>query len=341
MFRGMNKQMRRTYGIDAGANFLKFAEVNPETGDFIGEISSFDLTSLLTDKSRVHKILYEFKKTCPNPKGVGVGICAAGLFNNETLEIIDSPNSTARGVQTFPAELKKAGYDVVLTNDMPAAVQDSARYGEGKGMENVATLTFSEGCNGSLARRIDGRIVNVTQAELGHQRYKKNDSLFCGCGKVGHIEPYVSARGAAAIAMNFFYMTHVSKHPILDSVARRLGKQNSLEDVSSITAKDVYNAWRIEPGQEPQKTIREIQVEAITDLFGRVNSSWAPLDIIVCMGGQTIDKDLLFYGKDGAIIRFQQDDGNVQIRGLKKPVVVITSRKEIGISGAAAYYLSK
>ena len=337
MFRGMNKQMRRTYGIDAGANFLKFAEVNPETGDFIGEISSFDLTSLLTDKSRVHKILYEFKKTCPNPKGVGVGICAAGLFNNETLESIDSPNSTARGVQTFPAELKKAGYDVVLTNDMPAAVQDSARFGEGKGLENVATITLSEGHNGALARKINGKIVNVTQAELGHHQYNGYSTLFCGCGNMGHIEPYVSARGAATMARQFFDITQATNHPILDFAARRVGKAVS---ASLVNAKDVYDAWRIAPEQEPQKSIREIQVGAITYIFGAINSFWAPLDILVCMGGQTLDRDILFHGKDGAITRFYQDNGKVQIQGLRKPEVVITKRKEIGISGAAAYYLS-
>ena len=329
--------MNKIYGMDAGANFLKFAEVNPKTGEFIGEISAFDLTKLKTDKARISKILQEFRRVCPTPADIGIGICAAGLLDEKNLVITNSPNSAVKGIQTFPAELKQAGYDVVLTNDMPAAVQDSARFGEGKGLENVATITLSEGHNGALARKINGKIVNVTQAELGHHQYNGYSTLFCGCGNMGHIEPYVSARGAATMARQFFDITQATNHPILDFAARRVGKAVS---ASLVNAKDVYDAWRIAPEQEPQKSIREIQVGAITYIFGAINSFWAPLDILVCMGGQTLDRDILFHGKDGAITRFYQDNGKVQIQGLRKPEVVITKRKEIGISGAAAYYLS-
>ncbi len=84
--------------------------------------------------------------------------------DEENLILRYSPNSNIRGTQTFPRLLSKEGYDVTLTNDMKAAVQDFARFGEGKGHKSICVITFSEGCNFAVVRDFE----NVSSAEFGH-----------------------------------------------------------------------------------------------------------------------------------------------------------------------------
>jgi len=336
--------MERYYvGVDVGGTLLRVAKVNPLTGEFIGEVKSVSLENINENSELSKKIIEEIMSVSPPESTEGVGICAAGDIDEENLIIKTSPNSKVKGTITFPKDLKSAGYDVTITNDMKAAVQDAAKFGEGKDYENVCTATYSEGHNAAVARKCK----NVTQAEMGHHLYKPDGELFCGCGKRGHLEPYVSAIGAATLAKQYFFMTNERRHPILEEVVNRLSNKNNLKNddfsqiISKITAKDVYQAYRQQQEQEPQKFIRETQVEAIKYSFGLMTSMWNPLDIIVCMGGQTLDKDILFYGKDGAAERYKQDNGKVQLKTLKKPEIVVTERKEIGVRGAAAYYLSQ
>lgn len=248
-----------------------------------------------------------------------------------------------KGEITFPKDLANKRYDVTITNDMKAAVQDAARYGEGKDLENVVTVTYSEGHNAALARKRK----NLSQAEMGHHVYKPNGDLWCGCGQRGHLEPYVSATGAAAMAKQYFEMTREREHPILRNAAERLEIADLKKDVvfrdflGQIKAEDVYNAYRTDPKMNPQADIRKEQVEAIKYSFGLMTSMWNQVDIIVCMGGMTKDKDILFYGVDGAIQSYKENAAEVQFKTLKIPEVVVTQREEIGVTGAVAYWLSK
>lgn len=333
-------ETKHIIGLDMGGNIGKGAIVNPLTGEFVGDLVYINLEGVCNNSEASKRIVEWVKGLCL--VSGSLGICAAGNVDENALVIKKSPNSGIKEVITFPRDLKDEGYDVTLSNDMVSAVQDSARFGEGKNLENVCTATYSEGHNAAVVRKRK----NVTWAELGHHIYKPDGELVCGCGARGHLEPYVSARGAAVMAIEYFLMTNERNHPIIENMVKRLGidpkevSSNFYKIVPQITAKDIYQAYREYPEQKPQEYIRETQVEAIKYSFGLMNSMWNPLDIIVCMGGQTLDKDLLFYGKDGAITKYRLDS-EVQLDSLKKPSVVVTERKEIGIRGAVAYYLSK
>ncbi len=91
----------------------------------------------------------------------------------------------------------------------------------------------------------------------------------------------------------------------------------------------------------PQRDIQDEQVRAMAYSFGIINGLYRPLDIIGCMGGQTYDKDILFYGYGGAIQKFRDRASRFQLKSLPIPEIVTTTRKEIGFTGAAAYWLSK
>ena len=68
-----------------------------------------------------------------------------------------------------------------------------------------------------------------------------------------------------------------------------------------------------------------------------MNSAYNPLDIMISMGSQAV--------KDGKhtiepAIEIYQNEG-LQLSSLNKPPIVITELPEIGIQGAAAYFVSK
>jgi predicted NBD/HSP70 family sugar kinase len=226
---------------------------------------------------------------------------------------------------------------------MNAAVQAVARYGQGKGYNNVLLATYSSGFNCALTRGGS----NATVAEFGHMIYKQDGDLYCGCGGKGHLETYVSGNGAAAMAKQYLGIGHLTNHPILDlSLAdgpvRRTADLNDpaiyAQVLGGISAKHVYQAYTHDPNGQPQKDIRETQIKAIADSFGKMNSAYHPIDILVLMGSQTIDWEVLF---DPAIRLFREDRGRLQIPSFSKPPIVKASVEEIGIVGAVAFFLSR
>lgn len=327
-------------GLDIGGNLLRIARVNPETGKFIGRLESLSLEDATTNSELSAKIIEAVKSFCPPEQTIGLGICGAGDIDEKKLIVKKSPNSRVNEKLTYPRDLKKAGYNVTITNDMKAAVQDSARFGEGKNHNDVCTATYSEGHNAAVARQRK----NVSQAEFGHHQYNPHGELFDGDGGLGHLEIYVSAKGAETRAKQFFDVTNQRNHLILHLVAEKHKftlRGNEETAKNKITAREVYEAYRQQPEQNPQRAIREAQVEAIAYSFGLMNSVWAPLDIIVYMGGLTGSSDVIFDGTDGAISRYSSSDEKFQLAGFKKPKIVVTNRKEIGVRGAVAYYLSE
>lgn len=331
----------RYYGIDFGGSNLRISEVNPDTGDLIGRSYICSLNDITTNEQLNELIFANI------PEGVNVGVCAAGKVNEDTLVIEESPNSGIKGEINFARDLSEKGRKVVATNDMKAAVQAVAKYGEGKKFSNVLMATYSSGYNCAVAR--DKKVV--TTAEFGHNPYPKGD-LFCGCGKKGHLEPYVSGNGAATMAKQFFDITHKPDHEILANAIEDLNVKRRQENipgykiedlknpeihsrvVSSINAKHVYQAYRKNPHQEPQRAIRETQVQGIADSFTAMNSAFNPLEVMVLMGSQTNDWDILF---EPAIDKYRA--GESQMDSLYKPKIVVTELKEIGVVGAVAYFI--
>lgn len=183
-------------------------------------------------------------------------------------------------------------------------------------------------------------------------QYLKNENLkplFCGCGRKC-IEPWVAGNGAATMAQQHLLRLNSKEHLILKYAQYDLNQQNyengkpmlenlnPIEDyaqaIAAITAEHVYKAYRANPDQEPQKTIRQLQVEAIADSFLTMQSMYNPLDVIVCMGSQTNDWDILF---EPAIEIYRAK----RITCQQEPKIVKTKLEEIGVQGAVAYLTSK
>lgn len=333
-------KMEPIYGIDLGGTNVSIGKVDPKTGEIIGNLKIKSVDSVKSNQDLTELVSSELDEEKE------IAICAAGDVDEEKLIIRHSPNIDIDGEVTLAKDLKERGYQVTLTNDMKAAVQSIAHYGKGNGYKNVCVATYSSGFNCAVAR--DKR--NVTEAEMGHMVYRSSSSLFCGCGQPGHLEPFVSGNGASAMAKQYFIINSITEHPIIRYVLpdynERYNKNYELEDlkekqvyhhlVSKISAKHVYRAYKNFPKQEPQKRIHKTQVNAIADSFGKIVSAFNPLDIIVCIGGQTKDKDVLF---NPAIEKYRKD--GKQLDSLNKPKIVIDQRPEIGVQGAVGYLIQK
>jgi len=332
------------YGVDFGGSNLRIGKVNSENGKLVGSVFTRSLEDITTNEQLTSLITSEISEKSK------IGISAAGHVDEEAAIITLSPNSKIREAITFGNELKKRGDAVVMTNDMKAAVQAAARYGEGKELSSVLLATYSSGFNCAVVK--DGK--NITTAEFGHIPYKQSGDLFCGCGEKGHLEIYVSGNGAATMAKQYFFTTNTSDHPILRFVLEDFNKkahegrkkEYSIKDLSnpeahaavvlSIEAKHVFRALHSDNKAEPQRSIRDTQEPAIADSFGFMNSAYNHLDIMILMGSQTKDWEALF---EPAIEIY--NSGGKQLHSLNKPKIVRTELPEIGVQGAVAYFVSQ
>lgn len=329
------------YGIDLGGTFLRIAKVNPGTGEILGKIDRFSMRDLRSNEELCRHIFRLI------PDGCHVGISSAGVVDEEAMTIRFSANTSITEEISFGRKLQREKEcRVTQTNDIRAAVQGVARYGEGKGYANVLLATYSSGFNCALTRA--GK--NVTTAEFGHTVYKPDGDLYCGCGGKGHLEIYVSGAGAAAMARQFLSVRRLYKHRILELASEELRKNGKVETKSpeddpktlawvldNVSARHVYQAFAEDPTGRPQNDIQAVQVKAIADSFGRMNSIYHPVDIIILMGGQTKSWETLFVP---AITAYREDRDNVQLFSIHKPPIVRTEISEIALKGAVGYHMS-
>lgn len=333
------------YGIDFGGSLLRIGKFNLERGK-LEKVISLDARRIMTNEELLKAVLKNISNCA------GISISAAGNIDEDNSVILESPNSKIPGQITFAKDLReKLGSEVVITNDMRAAVHAAARFdAEGSKYDNVCVATYSSGFNAAVARER----INVSCSELGHIMYKPDSDLFCGCKKRGHLEVFVSGNGAASMARQYFGITKpqpthlIIQNTLKDFNNKRRRKIYSSDDLKDkefyerilmrISARNVYDAYKEEPEQSPQKEIRNTQVKAIAHSFGVINSSFNPLEIIVCMGGQTKSRDELF---NPAINLYAGKNYDGQLPSINVPIVTITSLEEIGILGAVSYFLTK
>ncbi len=122
--------------------------------------------------------------------------------------VVASPAANVRdGIIDNPANFRWGKVDIVmmmrgmldipasLMNDGDAAVLGETRFGVARGLSHVLLLTLGTGVGAGVA--IDGEVLQGSggaATELGHVSIDAG-GRFCGCGKRGCAEAYVSASG--------------------------------------------------------------------------------------------------------------------------------------------------
>ena len=185
-----------TIGIDIGGTGTKFGMVDLE-GNIIFQ-NSMATRGYKKFLDFVHALGERIKEGIDEKKynliGIGVG-APNGNFHRGTIE--HAPNLQWKGVLHLGKALEDVfNVPVVVTNDANAAAVGEMIFGGAKQMKDFIVITLGTGlgsgivCNGKLVNGFDG-----FAGELGHLTIHHGQGRFCGCGRRGCLETYVSATG--------------------------------------------------------------------------------------------------------------------------------------------------
>jgi hypothetical protein len=337
--------MSEYYGIDLHCKKINLASVNPTNGNLEGEIHSGDFENFESQNDLLEFVINYI------PQCSKIGISVPGVLDRENF-LVKSVNSKLGDLITLGRDLRDKGYDITLENDVISEGLASSIFGHGRGVNSFVLATYSSGHN---CVRVEKGAVNFNP-EFGHQDYDHNSEIICGCGIKGCLEIYCSGNGAGKMAADFFknldYDSSISSdREILDLALIDYNNKNNLncgwdnfssnnfenEILSNISGKNVYGAYMKNPRGMPQRLIRDVQIEGIANSLNRMTVSYNPLDIIVLKGGLTGAWEELF---EPAIERYSEI-GFIAKNYLKKPEILKTNIKEIGIVGGVANYLNQ
>ena len=123
-----------------------------------------------------------------------VGVGAAGFVDAERSIVLFAPNLAWRDEPLRAAIEGRCALPVVIENDANAAAWAEARFGAGRGEDDVVVLTVGTGIGGGIV--LDGRLLRGrfgVAGEIGHINIVP-DGRRCGCGLEGCWEQYASGR---------------------------------------------------------------------------------------------------------------------------------------------------
>ena len=127
------------------------------------------------------------------PLSIGIGV--PGMVNNETGDVVFTPNLPLSGVNITSELKEKYRCPVYLGNDANCAALGETVAGGAKGAGDVVFITLGTGIGGGIV--LGGRLhtgVNGAAGELGHMVVETGGRA-CGCGRHGCWETYASASG--------------------------------------------------------------------------------------------------------------------------------------------------
>ena len=184
-------------GIDIGATFTKFGLVDIEgnvlENNRIVTPEEGDVHHFLTD---LHQAITDCISSHPEPLNlVGIGIGAPnGNYYKGTIE--NATNLVWKGIIPF-VQLFKEYFDcqILITNDANAAAVGEMTYGAARDMKDFVVITMGTGLGSGFVS--NGEVIYGNSGfagEVGHTTVNYN-GRYCGCGRRGCLETYVSATG--------------------------------------------------------------------------------------------------------------------------------------------------
>jgi glucokinase len=204
------------------------------------------------------------KVRIPGVKGVGLGM--AGIVDHKNGVYLQGPNFP-KSFQNVPiSSMVKAKFGVraVVDNDVHCFTLAEAKFGAGKGHENVVGLTFGTGIGGGIV--IGGRVYrgrNNAAGEIGHTVIAYGSDVMCSCGRPAHFEAYASG-----------------------SAMSRLYRRTAGKDVDALTVERAAIA-----GDKKAKEVMDVMADALAVGLANVIHAFNP-DVIVTGGGLSAVKVL-------------------------------------------------
>lgn len=157
-----------------------------------------------------------------------IGLACAGTVDAARRLVVTSPNLPLRRVPLAELLRDSVGIEVVLENDVNAALLAEATVGVATGLRHVVMLALGTGVGGALL--LDGRLyrgVGGGAGELGHTVVSGGGEL-CHCGARGCLEMYTSGRALARFAEE--RARNEAEDP--DGILARMSELNTLDGQS-------------------------------------------------------------------------------------------------------------
>ncbi|MCQ2753159.1 MAG: ROK family protein [Bacilli bacterium] len=191
-------------GIDVGGTNIKIGVVSKQ-----GKVLKQDAFRVdpkeagLTALKRIAKIINQYHKQY-DIKGVGVGM--PGILDLSTGELLYSSTTlnSWRHINIIKTLTKLTKLKVKISNDANVAALAEARFGKYKNVNSLILLTLGTGVGGGII--VNKHLVqgnNGQGAELGHMSIDYHGRK-CGCGRIGCLEAYVSAKALKKDAAKAF-----------------------------------------------------------------------------------------------------------------------------------------
>jgi glucokinase len=186
-----------TLGIDIGGTNTKLGFVDKQ-GNTLAESSIPTHADQPAEYfvAHLHKAIQALWKTLQveiNLKGIGMGAPNANYYRGT----VEQPPNLNWGLETPLVKMLQKHYDVptVITNDANAAALGEMKFGVAQGMKNFILITLGTGLGSGIV--VNGELVyghDGFAGELGHTIVNM-EGRYCGCGRRGCLETYVSATG--------------------------------------------------------------------------------------------------------------------------------------------------
>lgn len=186
------KRKNRIVGIDFGATFIKFGLL-----DLNGNILKkgyFSTKAHISKHSLISGIIAEARLISAGLRKrlLGVGIGVPGQVDYKKGVIYNLTNVKGwRDVHLRDIVKNRLKLPVFIDNDANAACVGEAKWGAGKGFNNVVCITLGSGLGSAVI--IEGKIFRgrgYSAAEMGHICIERH-GLRCNCGGRGCFETFV------------------------------------------------------------------------------------------------------------------------------------------------------
>lgn len=201
-------------GIDLGGTKVQGALVDGEE-----VVAEAKLTTPTSGVSDVVGALVECVERLGGAASVaGIGIGAAGVVDPRSGTLVRAPNLAGFDVAVPLARLVAEALglppstQLVVDNDVNAAVVGEHRGGAARGVDNVLGVWVGTGVGGGLV--LDGRLRRGPgggAGEIGHVTVAFDGGRPCGCGLMGHLESYAGRSSMEAEARRHHHAGRATK----------------------------------------------------------------------------------------------------------------------------------
>ena len=270
-------------GIDLGATYIRGCLVDLEAR-FLSEIqipTEIDngLESILEKLIETINKLSERAK--PNQKIWGVGIGVAGLINNETGVVENSPDFDWKNVNLRELIKSRIPFPIYFDNSTRLMAKGEKELGRYKKESNFAVINVGYGIATGLV--VNDSLLHGNKGftgEIGHIQIQPNSKIKCECGKYGCLEALASGRRIAQMGKEQLSLENI--HQIKGLAGFK--KEN-------ITSKIVFKA-ALAGDREAQQICAEIS-DYLALGIGIISNLLNPSKIFIG-GGVSLSGDYLF-----------------------------------------------